>query len=216
MIPGGPRAWYIDLPTYAEVIAQFPGFGFPGLDIAQAKYPNLFSRKDELETRFYARYCQRMIGFETLQLWQIKLQNRFDDIADEYERAFRIYSANATQMDRAVEGWTEQESSSASGSADTTSQGSTSSDSNGKEIDTPDSAINDSDSYADRQTKNHRYDSENSSDHTYTNASGSKTKSHEIGGGRAVTSVNENIDAYRDYESRFLAEFEALFNGVLC
>lgn len=169
----------IDLPTYAEVIEQFPDRGFPGLDINSDRYPTLTAKREELERRFYARYCERIIGYETIELWQIKLQNRFDDIADEYERAFRIYETNKDAMDKAVEGIHRTV------------------ESKSRSIDTPDSDLNDDDRYADTLGKS------------------TQDATESVMGGRAVKSVNENIDAYRDYESRFLMEFENLFNNVL-
>lgn len=176
---GLDRAYCVDLPTYAEVIQQHSEYGFRTIVIDQTKYPTLSSKRDELDRRFFARFCDRMIGYETLQLWQLKLQNKFDDIADEYERAFRIYQENATDMDKAVEG-----------TFNTV-------DRELKSIDTPDSVINASDNYADSLDKGHT------------------TAKLTVSGGRAVESVNENIDAFRDYESRFLMEFENLFSNIL-
>ena len=142
-------------PDYTDI-------GFDGL-VVDPSMTNLASRMTTLKTRFDERYYNRMINAETLPRWQIRLQNRFDEIAAIYDRAYAIYAQYAQDMqDDALEGWKEDIKSTDSGDEVLTKSGSESLAYSGKEKtteggtdeskkltnDTPDSAINASASYA--------------------------------------------------------------------
>lgn len=85
-----------------------PGYenvGFSCLDVP-ASLANVTARLPELNQRFLERYASRMINSETVERWQVRLQNRFDEVADRYERAYELYARYETQMlDDMLEGW---------------------------------------------------------------------------------------------------------------
>lgn len=129
------------------------------------------SRMSTLEVRFNQRYMMRLLSQETLENWQIRLQNRFDELVHTMERAYSIYAEHETSMDRVLPGeTTETEGSSTdsgsnsrtgsgtsnstgSGTSGNTQGGSDSSTAQGINSDTPDTAINTSVNYAGSTTK---------------------------------------------------------------
>ena len=85
----------------------YQNIGFDALDIPSS-LEEISDRAADLKVRFDERYAYRMINSETLPRWQNRLQNRFDEIADRYERAYRLYAANgAAMMDDILPGWKE-------------------------------------------------------------------------------------------------------------
>lgn len=85
----------------------YQNIGFDALDIPSS-LEEITDRAADLKVRFDERYAYRMINSETLPRWQNRLQNRFDEIADRYERAYRLYAANgAAMMDDILPGWKE-------------------------------------------------------------------------------------------------------------
>ena len=116
--------------TFDEYYSRF---GFSQLEVD----PNLTyvcEAMPRLTERFNNRYAERMINKETLEQWQLSLQNKMDEIAPRYDRAYAIYAQKKLAMMEDVENGTH-----------TISSGK----SKNKSIDTPDATINENSNYAD-------------------------------------------------------------------
>ena len=203
---------------------------------------NLNSRRTELEERFFERYAMRKINQETLPRWQLRLQNRFDEIADRYERAYQIYADYAAQMNGDVlEGWQDTYSGSDSkeykgnealeysGSEDLTRSGSEKVADKEKVTDTPDAAINDTQAFADtvesgesETTFNNRKDTRSFTNRkdtrSFTNREDKTTFGKKITrvitGNNILENVNFSIENWMDIDTLFVKEFENLFLNV--
>ena len=170
------------LPQYIDLVKRkedgdpnYQNVGFDALDV-DSSLENIDDRWEVLEQRFTERYAFRRISAETLTRWQVRLQNRFDEIADRYERAYALYAENgAAMMDDILPGWkeimdrTDKDSGtdtntrtgsreiSYAGSREMSFEGSKEVSRAGTETDTkrfadtPDSSTNASDMYADRR-----------------------------------------------------------------
>ena len=186
--------------------AEYYGrFGWENLEVP-AECVTVTARMTWLKTRFDSRYAFRMLSAETMERWQVRLQNRFDETVHRYERAYSLYSANRTAMDRAVGGSrTEMTSSSASAGSDTvTSTGV------GKTADTPDTSIVPGKDHYNALTKN------DSTDTTSYERADTDTVLTEtlVTGADAVRGVNESIGEWIDLDTSFVEEFENLFLNV--
>lgn len=192
------------IPTYADIIHKYEGYGFPGLSIDAAKFPQIVSRRAEIELRFYQRYATRRLNKETLTTWQVRLQNRFDEVAPEFERAFRLYAEYAEQMDSdMLSGYKHVSDTESKNSGDDTTE----SESEGKNIDTPDSRINENPDYADSLTKDKTknkvtYGSKNE---------GKATITHTVTGAVIIENLNKAIADYKDIDTEFVKAFENNF-----
>lgn len=174
----GSEPWF---PTLAWLINRKEAYDGTG-PIDYTKYgwdalvvpddcPNVSARMDQLAIRFNQRYMMRLLNQESLENWQIRLQNRFDEIVRPMERAYKIYADNAAAIDNVVPGTTKttigtstdsgtdtrigsgSNESAGSGSNTSTTGGSDTSTSEGKESDTPNSVINASANYAGSTSK---------------------------------------------------------------
>lgn len=183
--------------------AYFGQFGFDQLEIPDADV-NIKARAEKLNTRFIARYGTRMIGQETMEIWQVRLQERFDAVSDKYERAYTLYEKYKDQMmDDALPGIT----TTVKGS--NTARGSDTVSGKVKFSDTPDSSINDSDNFAGSINKN-----DATTTYGRTDSVNSETK-QVYTGGQIMDGVNKTIDGWRDIGTDFIAEFEDLFSNIL-
>ncbi len=138
--PEADEAW---IPTLGDILDKrsdpdahpiYRKVGWDALEVP-SDCPNVSARMDVLKVRFDERYLNRMLNAETLERWQVRLQNRFDEVVRRYDRAYSIYEAKNDSMLNDLE----------EGSMTTTKATST-----GRSIDTPDSIINADDDYADR------------------------------------------------------------------
>ncbi len=195
------------LPTYADVIAKYPGYGFPGLEIDAERFPILTERRAEIEMRFYERYAARKVNHETLARWQLRLQNRFDEVAPEMERAFRLYRDYKDRMDSdMVDGYKQTRRSVASGMNVDMSKSKT----RDRNIDTPDSALNADPNYADSLRDG---DSEGSNVGRSA-TSGAGEIQHTKTGAVIITNINASIYEYRDIDTEFVKAFENNFLNI--
>ena len=207
LFPEADEAW---LPTYLDVQMKYPTFGWQSL-VVDEDCPTVASRMETLRVRFEERYANRMISSETLQRWQVRLQNRFDEVVRRYERAYGLYSRYQEDMDADVlpgETYTEKEKIENS----TEQGGSDSSESESRNIDTPDSIINQNPNYADSL-------SNGSSTMTYGrtdkgSSTRDMTRTRTLTGQDLMLNINGSIDGWRDIDTSFVAEFENLFMNV--
>jgi len=199
------------LPTLAELERlkdedpYYRQFGWSQLVVSD-RDAEVLARMDELGTRFYERYAMRMVGNETLERWQMRLQNRFDEVVDRYNRAYALYDEHAqgimddvrTGFKRTVEG------KNTAGGRDRTNVGSIV-----KRADTPDSQVNASDDYADSFTKS---DATNTTDYGRTDTN--EVEERQEATGILLKNLNRTIDEYKDIDTMFVSEFETLFLNV--
>ena len=227
------------LPTYIDLVKrktdgdpEYQNVGFGALDIP-ASLTNVTARKSELEQRFTERYAYRRISSETLQRWQVRLQNRFDEIGDKYERAFALYAANTSaMMTDILPGWEEtmDRTDADSGTDTNTRSGSremsyTGTDTDTKRYaDTPDSSTNASDFYADKRQESTRSFDQRKDTETFNLLQDALlhgkttdidwTKTHIDTGSQIIDAVNEAIAKWKDLDTQFVAEFEDLFLNI--
>lgn len=215
--------------------AYFGQFGFDQLEIPDADV-NIKARAEKLNIRFIARYGTRMIGQETMEIWQVRLQERFDAVSDKYERAYTLYEKYKDQMmNDALPGITTTvkgsvkgsgtDSTSNSGTDTNTMSGTDTTKATAKHSDTPDSAINTSDNFAgtlDKDDSSITYgkkDSRSISGTTSVNYGKVDTTDMETKqiytGGTIMDGVNKTINGWRDIDTDFIAEFEDLFLNIL-
>lgn len=199
------------MPTLAELMhlrnedPYYEGFGWDQL-MVPPDCTYVSDRMDHLEIRFYERYAMRMIGNETLERWQLRLQNKFDEVVDKYNRAYALYDANNEGMMSDIRTGTKRvikREGQASGSD------STSTSSVNKRIDTPDSIVNENDDYADSYNKG-----TGSSTVTYGRKDKDDVDETTEATGILLENVNRTIDGWKDIDTMFIAEFENLFLNV--
>lgn len=181
-----------------------PGYADIGLDqvVVSPEHERMVAAWSRLVERFNTRYAYRMINSETLQRWQVRLQNRTDEIIDEYERAYRLFETYAQEMDSPIEGWVDTAKDTNSGSDSMTSAGSS------KTADTPDTSFNVEDDFGSSVTK--------------TDASGSttygrvldRTATRRITGLGNLDSVISSFRSWVDLDTAFVEEYENLFLNI--
>ena len=186
-----------------EEKAYWQKFGWEVLDVPEAD-THVKARMDILKTRFIANYGWRMLAYETMEQWQVRLQEKFDSVVDKYERAYTLYETNKTSM---MEDVLPGIKTTATGK--TTAGGSDTVTGKRKFSDTPDSSINDSDSFAGNI-------STDDGKTTYGRTDSTNTESKQVYTGSAIIdAVNETIDAWMDIDTAFIHSFENLFSNIL-
>lgn len=205
------------LPEYVYVLQQkeaenpaYTPYGFDQLEVP-SDCTTVSERMSWLTVRFNERYCYRRLNAETMDRWQIQLQNRFDEVVRLYERAYKLYTDNADTISNIKEGVVQTETQ--SGTSGDTESATDSSDGTTKNIDTPDEPINTSADYASQYLKQN---STGSRSITRNGTTGNNSTSEMTYTGRkAMENANANIDAYRDLDTQFIKEFESNFLNIL-
>ena len=207
----------------ADEQLYFSRFGFSTLEIPE-DCPHILARKEELEGRFNDRYLFRRISQETMPRWQFRLQVRMDAIARRYERAYALYEQYQQQMDNdMIEGEVEvkQGVKSRLSGKDSTSSATTESasgNSTDKVIDTPDSAINASDDYADSLSKSNSSSARNASGSGETEYGRQDdvdlTTTKTYTGKQIMENINLSIQSWFDIDTALIGEFENLFLNI--
>lgn len=177
-------------------------FGWENLEVPD-DCPTVAGRMAQLKMRFDERYAYRMLNSETMERWQVRLQNRFDENVRRYERAYTMYSRYETDMmDDVLEGERiVTESSVKQGGSDST-------DTTTRNIDTPDEAVNQDENYASNL-------SHVNGKVTYGRSDTGRTETvRTVTGKSLVDSVNDSMDRWRDVDTGFVKEFENLFLNI--
>ena len=85
-------------PFYTEYLYQLleedPTAGLVSCDWDETKYPFLCEHKDILVSRFTEHYMFREIGQETPVRWQLFVKARFNEIAEHYNHAYKVFKEN--------------------------------------------------------------------------------------------------------------------------
>ena len=201
-------------------------FGWEQLEVPE-DCPITLARMPFLKVRFDERYSNRMLNQETMERWQIRLQNRFDEVVHRYERAYRLYNQHSAKIDEGALPGTLRE---IEGSFENTSASSTESDSSGSDTTTatgrnragqsPDQSINELSAYATAV-------SDSTSESTTTTTGGTKGSSTDNASGNTHTTdrstvtgavlmenLNDAIEGYRDIDTEFVKAFENNFMNI--
>lgn len=193
-------------------------FGWEALYVDSGNV-HVISRFDILKTRFDERYANRMLNAETMERWQVRLQNRFDEVVDKYERAYTLYEKyHQNLLDDVIPGEKTTVTGSAkdSGSDNKANSGSDTNVGTSKYSDTPDSLINDSSDYAGNITKNDyemKYGRNEKVDYGKQTDTENITEKM-ITGGVLIENLNKSIDDWKDIDTMFVSEFENNFLNV--
>ena len=178
-------------------------FGWESLEVPiECNY--VIERMPILKARFDERYANRRVNAETMERWQIRLQNRFDEVVARYNRMYELYNRYDSDMkDDILNGDKTVTSSTTKAGGSDTSTG------QNRNIDTPDESVNALSGYAG-----------NRSDSTATNTYGrtdtlNSTVTRTLTGQGVVDSVNDSVMAWRDIDTEFIKEFENLFLNIL-
>lgn len=210
----------IDIATWAtdEKNPYWKNFGWDSL-VVPDRDTHVKARMEVLGERFLHRYAYRMLNSETMEQWQVRLQNRFDEVVDKYERAYTLYERYADDIMADVLAGQRIETKGTTkdgGSDKSTDGGSDTSVRKGKVTDTPDSAINESDDFAGTTSKD---DSTTSYGRTNVRDYGRTTDLTSlvvttVTGGVVMDNLNATIDGYRDIDTLFVEEFENNFLNI--
>lgn len=206
LFPEADSAW---VPTLGDVLKKksegaygFTDVGWDELEVP-ADCPTVSQRMDSLKVRFEERYFNRMLNSETLERWQVRLQNRFDEVVRRYERAYELYSRyEQDMMDDVLEGEERVITTKNTQGGSDTSKGKV------RNIDTPDEAVNASDDYA-----SSRQDTDNTVNYGRTDE-GNSTERRTVTGASLVDNINNSIYDWRDLDTEFVKEFENCFMNV--
>lgn len=196
----------------------FGRFGWENLVIPE-DCPNVTARMETLRQRFDDRFGTRMLGYETLEIWQVKLQRRMDEVVHRMEKAYVVYGKyEQNVIDDVLAGERietvggEQQS----GSDKSTAGGSDSTERKGKVSDTPDASVNESDNFAGTVSKDR---STNTYGRTDTVNYGRKidstvTQTRTQTGGVVLENMNAVVDSWEDIDTVFMTYFENLFLNI--
>ncbi len=225
--PSADDAW---VPTLLEVEVNkanepdgspidWRRFGWSALYIDTALYPHVAERFDILQERFNQRYAFRMLNQETMERWQIRLQNRFDECVARYDRAYELYEQYEDNLKNDIlkgRKTVSEQTVDVDGSGDSQLSGTDTSVAKSKYSDTPNSLIDENDDYAGSLTKNTssqtygRKDARTNKQNTKANGIVTETET----GGVLIDALNDAISSWMDIDTRFVAEFENNFMNV--
>lgn len=197
-----------DDPTYWQ------RFGWEALEVpTDCNYVS--ERMDILKTRFDERYANRMVNAETMERWQIRLQNRFDEVVRRYDRMYELYLRYDSDMKEDIlSGDKTVTTSNESGSITATSKGTDTTEGTGRNIDTPDENINNVTGYAGSRTESTGKSESSVTNNTNSANRTDSTVTRTITGQGVVESVNDSVMAWRDIDTEFIKEFENLFLNI--
>lgn len=192
-----PLSTLLHNQAHAEDKEYWKQFGMEQVELPE-NTPLVHAMWERICLRVNEAYYDRFLGGETLEQWQRRLQVITDRIIPRYERDFRIYKDNKDQLEKSL------------GMTQTTEyldvKDVSSSDSENRVSDTPDTEINEDDRYAGSIAKG-------TSGSTNTKTGAVKTTMTPTGG--LIQQLNDNMDAWRDLESDLVGEYSKAFLSVI-
>lgn len=204
-IPTLNEVEYMKTHGSLEEQEYYSKFGWEQLEVPP-DCDRVLARMSTLKIRFDERYGGRMLGQETMERWQIRLQNKFDEVVYKWDRAYELYANNQQSMlVNIIDGrvFSEDISSDINITDDTVNT------SKNKVIDTPDSAINDNSDYADVVYHNNA-----SRKNTGSRNNRTTNKSKEEVMGNLIDKVNSTALKWMDIDTMFIKEFENNFLNI--
>ena len=156
-----------------------------------------------LKIRFDQQYFDRKLNSETMEVWQVRLQRRFDEVVRRYDRMYELYGRYDQDMKEDILSGekTVTESKAQAGGSDT-------SEGTGRNIDTPDELVNSTEGYA-----GSRSDSKATNTYGRTDTLTS-TVTRTMTGKGVVDSINDSVMSWRDIDTEFVNEFQNNFLNV--
>ena len=185
-----------DDPTY------WKRFGWEALEVPQ-DCTYVVQRMSTLKTRFDQMYFDRKLNSETMEVWQVRLQRRFDEVVRRYDRMYELYQRYDQDMKEDIISGdkTVTESTAQAGGSDT-------SEGTGRSIDTPDELVNSTEGYA-----GSRSDSKATNTYGRTDTLNS-TVTRTMTGKGVVDSINDSVMSWKDIDTEFVNEFQNNFLNV--
>lgn len=182
--------------------AYWQRFGWEALEVP-GECMFVRERMDALKVRFDQLYFDRKLNSETMEVWQVRLQRRFDEVVRRYDRMYELYQRYDQDMkDDIISGEkTVTESTAQAGGSDT-------SEGTGRNIDTPDELVNSTEGYA-----GSRSDSRATNTYGRTDTLNS-TVTHTMTGKGVVDSINDSVMSWKDIDTEFVNEFQNNFLNV--
>ena len=201
-------------------------FGWENLVVPE-DCPITLGRMSILKVRFDERYANRMLNQETMERWQIRLQNRFDEVVHRYERAYRLYTQHSTKIDdgvlpgtlRELDG-TYENASNRSETSDNSGSNTSTSTGRNRTGESPDQKVNQLSNYAtvvaDSSTETTTTNTGGSKGSSTANTSGNThtTDRSTVTGAVLMENLNGAIDGYRDIDTEFVKAFENNFMNI--
>lgn len=203
-VPGeGP--FYTD---YLYLAKEVRDVGLEFIDWESTKYDKLYEHYDDIITYFNSIYRYRELGAETETRFQDILQQRYYEIADRYNHAFKVMEEN--DIDQLGTGYSYKELRHRTIDTEGTSSGTESRDNKYK--DTPASST----STLNNPTEQTLDDRENSSTaETQETLDDEITRDNTKHDDPLVVELNYLIDRYKQLEIEFVMSFEQCFIGLL-
>ena len=166
---------------------------------------NVKAMWDDVCTRVNEKYWKRYLACETLEEWQVELQVLTDAVARRYERALRLYDANADAIEKEFGAKQVTEY----GDLKDTSSQTKNATSNTTVSATPDQSINDSESYA--GTTSNGSSNAGTTEHTRTG----KITVTQVGGDSMLGAINDNVAKWHDIETELVDEYAHVFMSYI-
>ena len=213
--------WVID--TYSQATVKFSGNDLliqAGTFIQDHSYYDVFGLShvelpddctnvkamwDDVCTRVNEKYWKRYLSCETLEEWQVELQVLTDAVVRRYERALRLYDANADAIEKEFGAKQVTEY----GDLKDTSSQTKNATSNTTVSATPDQSINDSESYA--GTTSNGSSNAGTTEHTRTG----KITVTQVGGDSMLGAINDNVAKWHDIETELVDEYAHVFMSYI-
>ena len=199
---------------YTEYLSELqnldPTIGLNGVNWYGTLYPNLYNHKARLVYRFNRHYQLREISRENAEQWMLLLQDRFDEVADRFNHAYKLYDDQTINLDNLGLGYIREYWTSGNSSGSSDANGTSSSDTKFKDTTT------NSNSTKNNPTTQNIEDNENSvhseSENTSSGHSKEQLDRHDE---HIIDEVNELIRKYRQLDEDFIREFNELFIGIM-
>ena len=204
MLGEGP--FFTDYLSYAQ--KDNPTLGLVSVEWEPDLYPYLAKHKERLIKRFDREYAFRELGQETESRWQTILQVRFDEVAEHYNHAYKVYEENDIDVLGTGYKITDSFKRTTTDSLNTSDNRSN----NSKYKDTPSSASS--------VLNNPTTESQDTSTDTYaSNGTGEQNDlrttdkvAHDM---EMIDELNRLVDRYKSTDNEFIKEFENMFIGII-
>lgn len=196
---------------YLSVLRQEdPTVGINGISWYDTMYPNLSAHKSRLIDRFNTHYQLREISRPDVNQWMLLLQDRFDEVADRYNHAYKLYDDDANLIDDLGIGYIREIWYNNSGTGSSTSQNTGSGSSKFRDTPTSSNAtINNPTS------ENVDSSSSNGSSSSVRNGQGYSKEEYDYNDEHKMNEINDLINKYKQLDEEFIGEFNQMFIGVL-
>ena len=194
----------IQAGTFIQDHSYYDVFGLSHVELPD-DCTNVKAMWDDVCTRVNEKYWKRYLSCETLEEWQVELQVLTDAVVRRYERALRLYDANADAIEKEFGAKQVTEY----GDLKDTSSQTKNATSNTTVSATPDQSINDSESYA--GTTSNGSSNAGTTEHTRTG----KITVTQVGGDSMLGAINDNVAKWHDIETELVDEYAHVFMSYI-